>query len=283
MPAALRPTASGNASAPTFPHASPLLAFPPIPLLPSSSVTSLAAPLSAPNFPNSKTNPPPMLLRTSSPHHAPFLSHLTDERTRRRTRESARPPLLPAPSARRLTTLLTNVRLAPSPWTLSVLPPLCPSLFPLPRAPLHFGTPQRSPLPPQLSTWTTSVPCVAMLAISASTAQETSRPGRVATPATKLGISLPPAPKTATAGTATPGDTAVMPAPTPTASVKKIATAQSQPVTLTTGALAPLYRTTPGQTTMDSTTHTTTLTGRHRTIPLECEAGKLHLKKGVML
>ena len=74
-----------------------------------------------------------------------------------------------------------------------------------------------------------------------------------------------------------------MPALTPTASVKKIAAAQSQLATFTIGAHAPLYRTTPGQTTMDGMTHTTTLTGRHKTILLECEAGKLHLKKGVML
>ena len=38
-----------------------------------------------------------------------------------------------------------------------------------------------------------------------------------------------------------------------------------------------------GRTTTDSVTHTMTLTRRHRTTLLECEARKLHLKKGVML
>ena len=287
MPAALRPTASGNASVPTSPHASPLLASLPIPLLPSSSATSPATPQSAPNSPNSKTNPPPMPLKTSSPHHAPFLSHLTDERTRRRTRESAGPPLPPAPSAGRLTTLRMSVQLRLPPLTPSALPPLYPSMSPLSRTlskptpplrsssspsgrlPLNCSTPQRALLPPQSSTWTTSAPCVVMWAIFALTAQGTSRPERVAAPVTRLGITLLLAPRTATVGTATHGDIVATPARTPIASAKKITAARSPPVTLTTGAHAPLYRMTPGQTTTDSTTCMTTLTGRHRTALLE--------------
>ena len=86
-----------------------------------------------------------------------------------------------------------------------------------------------------------------------------------------------------TVGTATAGDIVVTPAPTPTTSVSKIVVVQSQPATSTPDALTPLWWTTPGQTTMDSTTHTMTSTRKHRTTLLECEAGKLHLKKGVML
>ena len=178
MPAAWRPTASGNASALTFPHASPLLASLPIPLLPSSSATSPAAPLSAPNSPNSKMNPPLMPLKTSSLHHAPFLSHPTDKRARRRTKESARPPLPPAPSAGRLTTPLMNVQPRPLPLTLSAHPPLCTSMFPVSRTlskptpplrsssspsgqlPPNCSTPQHALQLPQSLTWITFAPCV---------------------------------------------------------------------------------------------------------------------------
>ena len=177
MPAALRLIDSGNASALTSLHASPLLASPPIPLLPLSSVTSPVAPSSTPNSPNSKTNPPLTQPKISSPHRALFLFHLTNERERRRTRKSARPPPPLAPSARRMTITLTSVRLTPSPLILSILHPPCPSPSPLPQVPLHCDIPQRSPPPPQSSTWTTFVPCAATLDTSVSTAQETLRPG----------------------------------------------------------------------------------------------------------
>ena len=174
MLAASRLTTSGNASAPTSPHAFPLLTSLPIPLLPSSSVTSPVAPLSAPNSPNSRTNPPPMQLRTSSPHHVLSLSHLTDERTRGRTRENAKPPHPPAPFAGKLTTLPMNVRPTPSPLTLSALPPpLCSSNSPSPQIPPNCSTPQRVLPPPQSLTWTTFAPCVDMWAISVPTAHET--------------------------------------------------------------------------------------------------------------
>ena len=88
---------------------------------------------------------------------------------------------------------------------------------------------------------------------------------------------------TGTVDTATAGDTEASLVPTPTTSVNQIIAAQSQPATSTPNALALSWMMTLGQTMMDSMTHTMTLTGRHRTTLLECEAGKLHLKKGVML
>ena len=109
------------------------------------------------------------------------------------------------------------------------------------------------------------------------------RPGHAATLVTRSGISLCLAPRTGTACTATPGDIVRLTAPTPTTSARRLALVQSPSATPYHDALTPSSQMTLGQTMTDSMTHMMTSTGRHRTTLLECEAGKLHLKKGVML
>ena len=139
-------------------------------------------------------------------------------------------------------------------------------------------------LPPlQSLTWTTSAPCVVIRGTFAPTAPITLRPGRAATLVTRSGISLLLATRTDTACTATPGDIVRSSVLTPTAFVMGLAPVQSPPATPYHAVLTPSFWMTLGQTTMDSMMHTMTSTGRHRTTLLECEAGKLHLKKGVML
>ena len=88
---------------------------------------------------------------------------------------------------------------------------------------------------------------------------------------------------TSTADTATAGDIGPTLALTCTTSVNQTTAAQFPPATSTPGALTPLRKMTLGWTMMGSMTHTMTSTVRHRITLLKCEAGKLHLKKGVML